>query len=135
MLIKIKREGRQRPEIRKAFQDTFQSSIRQRSSGKLVVGAQDVIQAVTMIRRVPALLRVDELGSRTLVPVRSVLSQWVGYEADLPENHRNRYDVLLNGAALDLDHFYIEYDGAMTNLRALFTYRNQTPPGPVFRLE
>ncbi len=100
------------------------------------LNSYDVIHAVLMIRREPALLRVDDDRVRTIVPVKSVRSVWVDFNADAYENHQNRYDVELNGEPLDWDHLFIEYDGTMVNLRLLFTYRNQQPvPNVQYRIE
>jgi len=100
------------------------------------LNSYDVIHAVLMIRQEPALLRVGEDGSRTIVPVRSARSVWVDFNPDAYENHQNRYDVELNGEPLDWDHLFIEYDGSMVNLRLLFTYRNQQPvPEVRYRVE
>ena len=80
-----------------------------------------------MIRSEPALLRVDDDGSRATIPVRSVQSVWIDFDPEAYENHQNRYDVELNGEPMDWDHLFIEYDGTMVNLRLLFSYRNQQP--------
>lgn len=80
-----------------------------------------------MIRRAPALLRVGEDGTRTIVPVASVRSVWIGVNHEAFANHQNRYDLELNGEPLDWDHLFIAYAGSMVNLRLLFTYRNQKP--------
>ena len=106
------------------------------ASKPFTLNSYDVIQAVLMIRREPALLRVGDDGVRTIVPVRSVRSVWVDFNPDAYENHQNRYDVELNGAPLDWDHLFIEYGGAMVNFRLLFTYRNQQPvPDVRYRIE
>ena len=100
------------------------------------LNSYDVIHAVLMIRREPALLRVDDDGARTIVPVRNVRSVWIDFNPDAYEDHQNRYDVELNGKPLDWDHLFIEYDGSMVNLRLLFTYRNQQPvPDVQYRVE
>lgn len=100
------------------------------------LNSYDVIHAVLMIRREPALLRVDADGVRTIVPVRSVRSVWVDFNPDAYENHQNRYDVEMNDEPLDWDHLFIEYGGAMVNLRLLFIYRNQHPvPDVQYRIE
>ena len=100
------------------------------------LNSHDVIHAVLMIRREPALLRVDDDGARTIVPVRNVRSVWIDFNPDAYEDHQNRYDVELNGKPLDWDHLFIEYDGGMVNLRLLFTYRNQQPvPDVQYRVE
>jgi len=106
------------------------------ASEPFTLNSYDVIQAVLMIRREPALLRADDDGSRTIVPVRSVRSVWVNLDPEAYENHQNRYDVELNGDLLDWDHLFIEYGGTMVNLRLLFTYRNQQPiPDVRYRVE
>ena len=100
------------------------------------LNSYDVIHAVLMIRQAPALLRVGDDGSRTIVPVRSTRSVWVNFNPDAYGNHQNRYDVELNGEPLDWDHLFIEYAGSMVNLRLLFTYRNQQPvPDVQYRVE
>ena len=100
------------------------------------LNSYDVIHAVLMIRREPALLRVDADGTRSTVPVKSVRSVWVDFNPDAYENHQNRYDVEMNGEPLDWDHLFIEYGGTMVNLRLLFTYRNQQPvPDVQYRIE
>ena len=100
------------------------------------LNSYDVIHAVLMIRGEPALLRVDDEGARTIVPVRSIRSIWVDLNPDAYANHQNRYDVELNGEPLDWDHLFIEYAGSMINLRLLFTYRNQQPvPDVQYRVE
>ncbi len=112
------------------------SNLAAQSLEPFTLNSYDVIHAVLMIRREPALLRVDDDGVRTIVPVRSVRSIWIDFNPDAYENHQNRYDVELNGVPLDWDHLFIEYGGTMVNLRLLFTYRNQQPvPDVHYRIE
>jgi hypothetical protein len=46
----------------------------------------------------------------------------------MPVGHQYRFNLLVNGESLDWEQTYVEYDGKLTNLRLLFTYRNQHPP-------
>jgi hypothetical protein len=91
------------------------------------LNSYDVISAVLMIRREFALVRVDEAGHTSILPVHSVRSVWVDFDPDAFENHQNRYDILLNDEPLDWNHTYIEYGGDLVNLKILFTYNNQRP--------
>lgn len=83
-----------------------------------------------MLARVGLLQRRNPDGAPEIVPVRSVRVVFVGVKDEYPEGHRLRYDLLLNGEPVEWDRLYIEYDGRMTSLQLLFTYRNQRPaPG------
>jgi hypothetical protein len=54
----------------------------------------------------------------------------------MPELHRRRFDIILNGEPLEWSSHYVEYGGRMVNLQILFTYRNQRPvPAVPFYLE
>lgn len=91
------------------------------------LNSYDVIDAVMRIRRSRFLLERRESGPPRVVTVESAFSEWVGYEPDAFENHRNRYTIVLNGEPIDWDSLYIEYGGEMVSLRLLYTYRNQRP--------
>ncbi len=112
------------------------SNLAAQSGEPFTLNSHDVIHAVLMIRREPALLRVGDDGARSIVPMRSVRSVWVDFDPDAYEDHQNRYDIEMNDEPLDWDHLFIEYDGSMVNLRLLFTYRNQQPvPDVQYRVE
>jgi hypothetical protein len=99
------------------------------------VNYYDARLAMAMIRRERLLIR--RVGSgREIVPVRTIEIRDVGTDDRLPETHRHRYDLVLNGAPLPWDELYIEYGGRLLNLRLLFTYRNQRPvPDVPFSLD
>ncbi len=100
----------------------------------------DAIQAVWMIRRA-GLLLYEVPGSRgEIIPIRSrddVRAVHVGSDPDASgPQHRERYDIIVNGEPLDWRNTFVRYGGRMVNLQALFTYRNQTPPeGLRYRLD
>ena len=99
------------------------------------LNSYDVIQAVQMLRRERFLQYWDYVSAPVTIIVREVYSVHVGFDPDALEEHRNRYDVILNGIPVDWDHTYIHYGSDMINLRLLFTYRNQQPvPGVPYRL-
>ena len=70
----------------------------------------------------------DENGKSEIVNVETVWSWFLEYDEEFPEGYRKRYDIIVNGSALDWDNSFIEYGGEMINLRLLFLYRNQHPP-------
>ncbi len=92
------------------------------------VNSYHAIQAVAMIRREQFLQHWDGSGMPETIVVERVESTHIAFDAQATPAHQHRYDILVNGEPLDWDHTYIEYDGRMTNLRLLFTYRNQHPP-------
>ncbi|HUW40147.1 MAG TPA: hypothetical protein VMV90_04000 [Rectinemataceae bacterium] len=92
------------------------------------LSARDAQQAIDMIRSVGLLEFWDGKGQARIVAVRRLWAVFTGYDPRIFAGHRRRYDLVLNGRAMDWDHLYIEYGGGMVNLRALFTYRNQYPP-------
>lgn len=95
----------------------------------------DASHAVAMISRARILQHWDGKNRPQNVGVETVRAIFVGFDLSAFEGHQERYDVELNGARLDWDHTYIEYDGDMLNLRLLFTYRNQHPvPDAPYRL-
>ncbi|MFW5644219.1 MAG: hypothetical protein ACOCYQ_09340, partial [Alkalispirochaeta sp.] len=90
------------------------------------VNYYDARLAAAMIRRERLLIR--RVGSgREIVPVRTIEIRDVGTDERLPETHRRRYDLVLNGDPLPWDELYIEYGGRLLNMQLLFTYRNQRP--------
>ncbi len=92
------------------------------------VDAFSAIQLIAMLKRVGLLeVYVGKLRP-DIVAVKTVWAIPVGINSAYPVGHRRRYDIVLNGSRIDWDNTYIFYDEAMTNLRALFTYRNQYPP-------
>jgi hypothetical protein len=92
------------------------------------VNSYHALQAVAMIRRARFLQHWDGTGMPETIVVEQVESTHIGFNEEATPAHQHRYDILLNGEPLDWDHTYIAYDGRMTNLRLLFTYRNQHPP-------
>lgn len=106
-----------------------------RAPEPFTLNSYDVIGAVLRIRRSRLLLERRADGLPRIVAVESARSEWVGYDPDAFENHRNRYTVVLNGEPIDWDLLYIEYGGEMVSLRLLYTYRNQQPiPSIPYRL-
>lgn len=79
------------------------------------------------------LIQSDTDTSPEILPVREVYAWFLNFNNDMPPGHRRRYDIYVNGEPLDWEHSYIEWDGRMTKLQILFTYRNQYPTAP-FRL-
>ncbi len=99
------------------------------------VNGYDAMQAVALIRRAGLLIRRTG-RSREIVAVRSVEAVETDRAETMPELHRRRFDVLLNGEPLEWSTHYVEYGGRMVNLQILFTYRNQRPvPSAPFYLE
>lgn len=92
------------------------------------LSAYDALHARAMMHRVGFVQLWYGSGAPRTVRVERVEAVRVGREDGLPPGHRVRYDLRLNGAAVDWDHTYIEYGGRMVSLRLLFTYRNQYPP-------
>lgn len=92
----------------------------------------DATQAVWMIRRAGLLLWEPAQGPSEIIAVRersAVRAVPVGTDDTAPgPQHRDRYDIEVNGQPLDWRNTFIRYRGRMTNLQALFSYRNQTPP-------
>ena len=91
----------------------------------------DARQAMAMIRRVGLLVRGGNTASREIIVVDSVEAVRGEVIDGYPPLHRQRWDILLNGAPVDWDDTYIEYGGRLVNLQLLFTYRNQRPIPPV----
>lgn len=91
--------------------------------------ARSTIGAIAMLRRARFLQRYEDDGDkrpRTVV-VDTVHAVLVDPDPDPSPPNRSRYDIVLNGELLDWDDLYVFYNGRMTNLRLLFTYRNQRP--------
>ncbi|MEX2444182.1 MAG: hypothetical protein WD492_11275 [Alkalispirochaeta sp.] len=86
----------------------------------------DALQAMAMIRREGLL--IERTGSgREIVVVDSIEAVPADPVEEYPPQHRQRWDLLLNGEPLRWDSTYIEYGGRLLSLRLLFTYRNQRP--------
>ncbi|MCG8478488.1 MAG: hypothetical protein MI724_05280 [Spirochaetales bacterium] len=102
-----------------------------RSPEPFSLNGYDARQAMAMIRRVGLLVRGRDTASREIIVVDSVEAVRGDTIEDYPPLHRQRWDVLLNGAPIDWDDTYIEYGGRLVNLQLLFTYRNQRPVPPV----
>jgi hypothetical protein len=91
--------------------------------------------AKALLERVGVVLVRTGEGATRSVGVRRVRIEYVGDNPHLPEPYRQRFDLRLNGAPLDWDATYIEYDFRMVNMQLLFTYRNQRPvPEGPYRL-
>jgi hypothetical protein len=88
----------------------------------------DAAQAIAMIRREKLLEYWDGNSLPRILPVHTIWAVFIRIDHSAFPGHRIRYDLVLNGNNLDWDHTYIDFDGSMTNLRLLFTYRNQYPP-------
>ncbi|MFP4385089.1 MAG: hypothetical protein ACLFST_05000 [Spirochaetia bacterium] len=87
----------------------------------------DARQAAAVISRALFLVRrIQE--KRITVRVNSVEIYFEEKDVSMPVGHQYRFNLLVNGEALDWEDTYVEYNGKMTNLRLLFTYRNQHPP-------
>ncbi len=86
----------------------------------------DALQAMAMIRREGLLIERTGAG-REIVVVDSIEAVPVDPIAEYPPQHRERWDLLLNGEPLRWDSTYIEYGGRLLSVRLLFTYRNQRP--------
>ena len=86
----------------------------------------DALQAMAMIRREGLLIERTGAG-REIVVVDSIEAVPVDPITDYPPQHRERWDLLLNGERLRWDVTYIEYGGRLLSVRLLFTYRNQRP--------
>ncbi|MFO7730916.1 MAG: hypothetical protein R6V86_09140 [Spirochaetia bacterium] len=66
-------------------------------------------------------------NSTRLIRVKKVRIEYVAKYPELPEPFQKRFDIRLNGQALEWNKTYIEYDFRMVNMRMLFTYRNERP--------
>ena len=87
----------------------------------------DARMAKAMLERV-GLVQVEKDGSSSrIVKVKEVRIVHTGENTSLPEPHRIRFNLELNGSPLDWNNIYIKYNSKMVNMRALFTYRNQRP--------
>jgi hypothetical protein len=86
----------------------------------------DALQAMAIIRREGLLIERTGDG-RDIVVVDSIEAIPAEPIEDYPPQHRQRWDLLLNGEPLRWDTTYIEYGGRLMSLRLLFTYRNQRP--------
>lgn len=110
------------------------------SPDPFTLNGYNAVQAIWMIRRARLLLWEGPDGSSEIIPIRenaAVRAIHVGTDEDAPgPQHRERYDIEVNGRPLDWRNTFIRYGGRMVNLQALFSYRNQTPPeGLRYRLE
>ncbi len=92
------------------------------------LNSYDALHAASLIRRVGFLQLWDGRGMPETVAVNRVESVHIGFDPDAVPARRQRYDLHVNGQALEWNVTYIEYAGRMVNLRLLFTYRNQHPP-------
>lgn len=67
-------------------------------------------------------------SGKEIVKVYRVWARQVDLDTSMPPGHRRRYIIEVNGKPLEMSTHFIEWDGRMTNLQLLFTYRNQYPP-------
>jgi hypothetical protein len=90
--------------------------------------------AKAMLERVGVVMLRARDGRVRSVGVRRVRIEYVGRDERYPEPFDRRFDLRLNGEALDWGATYIEYDFRMVNMQLLFTYRNQrpVPEGPYY---
>ncbi len=102
-----------------------------RSPEPFSLNGYDARQATAMIRRAGLLVRGGDTASREIIVVDAVRAVRGEIIDEYPPLHRQRWDILLNGAPIDWDDTYIEYGGQLVNLQLLFTYRNQRPVPPV----
>ncbi|MFW5695730.1 MAG: hypothetical protein ACOCYB_11220, partial [Alkalispirochaeta sp.] len=86
----------------------------------------DALQAMAIIRREGLLIERTSDG-REIIVVESIEAVPVDPIEEYPRQHRDRWDLALNGEPLRWDTTYIEYGGRLLSLRLLFTYRNQRP--------
>ncbi|AFG36399.1 hypothetical protein [Spirochaeta africana] len=95
-------------------------------SQEFAVTGYDAVQAVWMLRRTTLIQQVDPPDSQSPGPLprRTVAVRQARVVKVAPQ----LYTIYLNGEPLDWDHSYIRYNGRMTNLRLLFSYRNQPHP-------
>ena len=84
---------------------------------------------ISILKNSRYLEKNGDSGKYRIIEVDTVWSWFLEYDETSPEGHRKRYDIIVNGNRLDWDNSYIEYGGEMLNLRLLFLYRNQYPPG------
>ncbi len=92
------------------------------------LNSYDVRHAAALLKRALLFEVRDERGARKTIAVKTIRIYISGYNEDGMLGRKIRYDIEVNGSPLDWDNSYIEYEGKMMNLRALFTYRNQYPP-------
>lgn len=90
--------------------------------------ATSAINCIEILKRNRFIQVNDENGTSNIVEVHTVWSIYLGLDENSPGGHQRRYDIILNGAPLDWDHSFVEYNGEMINLHLLFLYRNQYPP-------
>ena len=89
--------------------------------------ARSAIYCIEILKNTPFIEVKDETGASTVVKVGTVWSLFLGIDEQFPEGCRRRYDIIVNGEALDWKNSFIEYGGEMLNLHLLFLYRNQHP--------
>ncbi|MBB6479402.1 hypothetical protein [Spirochaeta isovalerica] len=93
------------------------------------VDGRSAIYCINLLRTNPFLEYRDQMGRSSILTVRTVWSWFLDFDETYPEGHQLRYDIIVNSEPLDWDNCFIEYGGEMINIRLLFTYRNQYPPG------
>lgn len=87
------------------------------------------IYCIDLLREVGFLEVKDDSGKSSILAVKTVWSYFLSYDESFPRGHRKRYDIIVNGEAINWDRSFIEYGGDMLNLRLMFLYKNQHPSG------
>jgi hypothetical protein len=85
-----------------------------------------------MLRSILFVMQVEANGKRQTIRVRSVDMRLVEKERLPPPypdgQYESRWDLVLNGEAIDPRQFALEYGQKIVNLGALFTYRQEFYP-------
>lgn len=92
------------------------------------IDARSAIYCINILRNSRYLEKTDDSAKYKIVEVETVWSWFLKYDESFPEGYRKRYDIIVNGIAIDWDNSFIEYGGKMINMKLLFLYRNQNPP-------
>lgn len=89
--------------------------------------SESAVYCINLLKQTPFIeIRKDSISR--IIKVDTIWSLFLGYEEDYPAGHRRRYDIIVNGEALDWNNSFIEYGNDMLNMHLLFLYRNQHPP-------
>lgn len=97
------------------------------ASEPFTLNLYDAQMAKALLWRVGMVEVRNGANSTRLIKVEKVRIEYVAINTELPEPFQKRFDIRLNGHALEWNKTYIEYDFRMVNMRMLFTYRNERP--------
>lgn len=93
---------------------------------------RDVLHLCEILRQEHFLMEILPGSKRQTIPIRSIRIKIVEKERLPPPypdgSYQSRWDILINGVAIDPRNFAILYDEKIMNLAALFTYRQEFYP-------